>query len=309
MLNLFGRVSQTAEEALAEALEHHHHLTKLSFPQASLRGKDLVRRYLSRNEKARRDAKGWSRAPDATGGLWDADWRPEINSASPAVVVTKGASGKHVGAAREKWDSFIDSEQGAVEMEEGAIFETEQGWSRSGAAPRASVLYEPTALPELDLPTGAKVGSRPQMRPFDPSNAGDVARAAEEQARAEAMDGSVSEVDALSLGNAVVAAAAKKQEKIVLAVATLEGQREAAKREEMSRNLDEPGLSSKNPLANEVVLAAREHKAEIKVRRGFEPRAASSATSKCHIGRCRIVGVRANHLHATRDPFAWPRER
>ena len=80
------------------------------------------------------------------------------------------------------------------------------------------------------------------------------------------MDGSISEVDALSLGNAVVAAAAKKQEKIVQAVATLEGQREAAKREELARNLDEPGLSSKNPLANEVVLAAREHKEEIKVR-------------------------------------------
>ena len=253
MLNLFGRVSQQAEEALADALEHHAHLTKLAFAPNSLRAKDLVKKYLTRNEKSRRESKGWNNAADprASGALWDADWRPEmggVGEGGAPMVRAKAPHGQHVGAAREMWDSFIGS--GNADVSE----EVDGG-----------VLYEPTALPEVDLSAEQqKKRIRParHLDPNNPDDAADLARLAEEEAREEAMGGERGDVDSLALGNAVIAAAAKKQAGIQLAVASLEEQRDATKKAALAHALD-GALSSNNGLANAVVLAARENRSEI----------------------------------------------
>merc|ERR1719240_1243908 len=57
--NLHGRTSKEAEEALAASLEHATQIMKLSIDLKVQHTKDLVRRYLSRNEQIRRDERGW----------------------------------------------------------------------------------------------------------------------------------------------------------------------------------------------------------------------------------------------------------
>ena len=127
--NLHGKVSKQAEEALGHALEHHTRLTKLYVDLRSFKAQDLMTRYLTRNEMARRAAKGWDAAHNphaaapAAGGLWDPKWKPPAEKNRVGAKVTNSGLGKHVTLAKEMWEGFVGR----------------------------PTVFDPNALPEVDM--------------------------------------------------------------------------------------------------------------------------------------------------------------
>ena len=188
--NLHGKVSKHAEESLGEALEHHTKLTKLYVDLRSFKAQDLMTRYLTRNEMARRAAMGWgnneklSKQPTA-GGLWDPAWKPPAQRAKIGAKVVNSGLGRHVTLAKEKWEGFVGRTLTA---------RAANGSEKNGLDTQA--LFDPEALPEIDVeaPTRNSHAALPFVSLADLTK--DVERkAAEMMAGREAGAGAEDEAD------------------------------------------------------------------------------------------------------------------
>lgn len=191
--NLHGKVHKEAEEALAEAIERHYHLTKLYVDFKSYRARDLVAKYTSINEKRRRDANGWS-APIAAAGLWDPNFKPDLIKTSSSFAASKTGSGsiwrqssvklgkvhapskgKHVSMARQLWDGFVGgtgssnteltTPSGASAAANSSLFSepSSPGWGEGSSPSRKSMAYDPALLP---INTTAVVASQHGELPY-----------------------------------------------------------------------------------------------------------------------------------------------
>jgi len=140
MRNLLARVSKEAEEKFAESLEAHKTLTKLPIDFKSYKAKDDLQKWLERNEKARREAKGWGNAKEneRTSVGHEPNWKPEINSAIKAPKIDAAhRGGRHVGMAREMWDGFFASDNSLKKDDD----DETKG---------SSALFDSEALPQVD---------------------------------------------------------------------------------------------------------------------------------------------------------------
>ena len=282
--NLHGRTSKEAEEALAASLEHCPQLMKLSIDLKTQHTKDLVRRYLARNEQTRREERGWNsnarQADKFGGGLWAADWKPPVASSSSTKLPPKvrdSGLGKHVAIARAKWDGFLTGEASA---------------SASDVA--SSVLFEPSSLPEVELPTekngilagggggGAGSDKGKAGRPSKPFvSLGEIQKAAKglsskgglssnrAAGRTKLDSGRPNQASkggsgkggssgkggvASALSVDIASAAARREESMSSAVAAIEKKRAA---------INKNNLAKSNPIADAVVEAAKERGEDI----------------------------------------------
>ena len=148
--NLHGRVSKHAEEVLGAALEKNTRITMLYIDLKSFKAQDLFVRYLTRNEMARREKRGWGAelSRRATpGGLWDPNWksqRGEKGHIGGARVINTGL-GKHVSQARELWESFVTGRK-KTPRTAGA-----DGWAAARAGLASRAIFEPEELAKVDL--------------------------------------------------------------------------------------------------------------------------------------------------------------
>jgi len=139
MGNLLSRASRQAEEAIAAALEHHATLIKFSMELKSFHAQTLVRKYISRNENARREARGWSTTETAQltgGGLYDANWKPSLSKESSAPKVGNTGNGKRVTIASSLWEGFTRK--------------VGDPWVDPNDAPTTEPIFDPLALPQVD---------------------------------------------------------------------------------------------------------------------------------------------------------------
>lgn len=143
--NLLGRVSKEAEETFARALESHALLTKLPFDLKSYKARDMMAKFLERNELRRWEAKGWSSSTKERMSQREATWKPAVSPATKLPRIdAQRRGGKHVALAAQLWDGWFGR---------GGKYEEAESDGRDGGTEgdrsAAAVLFDPVELPAV----------------------------------------------------------------------------------------------------------------------------------------------------------------